>query len=165
MMVAKNLEYLTLSIIAALAVLFIVATGKTALAQVSVPPGPGPGHEVGLHSTGGEVTSGRLMFRQYCAPCHGMDAKGDGPVADTLKKKPADLTLLSKNNGGKFPYDEVYNMISGKEVIASHGTREMPIWGLVFAQRNMPGAAGRTPAQVKHRIDTIIAYIESVQVQ
>ncbi len=164
-MVAKSLEYLSLSIIAALAVLFVVATGKTALAQVSVPPGPGPGHEVTLHATSGEITSGKLMFRQYCAPCHGMDATGNGPVADTLKKKPANLTLLSKNHGGKFPYDEVYNMISGQEVIASHGTREMPIWGTVFAQRVMPGAPVRTPAQVKHRIDTIIAYIESIQAQ
>ncbi len=118
-----------------------------------------------MHATGGEINSGKLMFRQYCAPCHGMDATGDGPVADTLKKKPADLTMLSKNNGGKFPYDKVYNMISGKEVIASHGTREMPIWGLVFAQRTMPGAPGRTPAQVQKRIETIIAYIESVQAQ
>jgi mono/diheme cytochrome c family protein len=106
------------------------------------------------------------MFRQYCSPCHGMDATGDGPVADTLKKKPANLTLLSKSNGGKFPYDHVYNMISGTEVVASHGTREMPIWGLVFAQRpNQPGAPNRTPEQVKKRIDTIIAYVESIQAQ
>jgi mono/diheme cytochrome c family protein len=118
-----------------------------------------------MHATGGEVTSGKLMFRQYCSPCHGMDATGDGPVADTLKKKPANLTLLSKNNGGKYPYDHVYNMISGKEVVASHGTLEMPIWGVVFSQRNMPGAPGRTPEQVKTRITTIIAYIESIQAQ
>ena len=87
------------------------------------------------------------------------------PVADTLKKKPANLTLLSKNNAGKFPYDHVYNMISGKEVVASHGTREMPIWGLVFAQRTSSGAPGRTPAQVMKRIETIIAFIESIQAQ
>ncbi len=164
-MVAKRLEYPTVSIIAALAVLMIVATGKTALAQVEVPPGPGPGHEVVQHATSGAVSSGRLQFRQYCAPCHGMDGTGDGPVADTLKKKPANLTLLTKNNGGKFPYDHVYNMITGKEVIASHGTREMPIWGVVFSRSNMPGAPGRTPAQVKAKIDTIIAYIQSIQAQ
>ena len=164
-MVAKRLGYPTLSIIAALAVFLIVATGKTALAQVSVPPGPGPGHEVTLHATGGEISSGKLMFRQYCSPCHGVDGVGDGPVADTLKKKPANLTLLSKNNGGKFPYDHVYNMIDGTEVVASHGTREMPIWGLVFAQRTRPGAPGRTPEQVKKRIETIVAYIESIQAQ
>ncbi len=164
-MVAKRLEYPTLSIIAALAVLFIVATGNSAMAQVEVPPGPGPGHETVQHNTSGAVTSGRLQFRQYCAPCHGMDGTGDGPVADTLKKKPANLTLLSKNNGGKFPYDHVYNMISGKEVVASHGTREMPIWGQVFSRSRMPGAPGRTEAQVKQKIETIVSYVESIQAQ
>jgi mono/diheme cytochrome c family protein len=161
-MVAKRLEYPIVSIIAALAVLFVVATGKTALAQME---GPGPGHEAVQHNTSGAVSSGKLQFRQYCAPCHGMDGTGDGPVADTLKKKPANLTLLSKNNGGKFPYDHVFNMISGKEVIASHGTREMPIWGVVFSQSRMPGAPGRTEAQVKAKINTIISYIESIQAQ
>jgi mono/diheme cytochrome c family protein len=164
-MVAKRLEYPTLSIIAALAVLLIVATGKTAMAQIEAPPGPGPGHEVVQHNTSGSVTTGKLQFRQYCAPCHGMDGTGDGPVADTLKKKPANLTLLSKNNGGKFPYDHVYNMISGKEVVASHGTREMPIWGVRFAQGRMPGAPGHTEAQVKAKIETIISYVESIQAQ
>ena len=164
-MVAKRLEFPSLSIIAALAVFLIVATGKTALAQVEVPPGPGPGHETVQHATSGQVTSGKLQFRKYCSPCHGMDGTGDGPVADTLKKKPANLTLLSKNNGGKFPYDHVYNMISGKEVVASHGTREMPIWGVVFASRNQPGAAGRTESQVQEKIETIIDYVESIQVQ
>jgi mono/diheme cytochrome c family protein len=161
-MVGKRRNYMTLSIIAALAVLLVVATGKIALAQME---GPGPGHEVVQHNTSGSVTSGKLQFRQYCAPCHGMDGTGDGPVADTLKKKPADLTVLSKNNGGKFPYDHVYNMISGKEVVASHGTREMPIWGLVFSRSNMPGAPGRTQTQVKAKIETIISYIESIQAQ
>jgi mono/diheme cytochrome c family protein len=162
-MVGKRREYMTLSIIAALAVVLIVATGKTALAQMEAPPA---GHEpIKLHASSGQVTTGKLQFRKYCAPCHGMDGTGDGPVADTLKKKPANLTLLTKNNGGKFPYDHVYNMISGKEVVASHGTREMPIWGVVFQRSNMPGEPGRTDAQVKQKIDTIIDYIETLQAQ
>ncbi len=164
-MVAKRLEYPTLSIIAALAVMLIVATGKSALAQMEAPPGPGPGHEMVQHATSGQLSSGKLSFRQYCAPCHGMDGTGDGPVADTLKKKPANLTLLTKNNGGKFPYDHVYNMISGKEVVASHGTREMPIWGVVFSRSNMPGAPGRTDAQVKQKIENIISFVESLQAE
>jgi mono/diheme cytochrome c family protein len=162
-MVAKRLEYLTLSIIAALAVLFVVAIGNTVSAQVTVPPGPGPGHEVVQHKTSGAVTTGGLQFRKYCAACHGMDGTGDGPVAATLKKKPANLTLLAKNNGGTFPYEHVFNVISGKEVIAGHGTREMPIWGIIFQRSNKPGAPFHTEAQVKEKINTIIAYIESIQ--
>ena len=43
------------------------------------------------------------LFRAHCAACHGLDGKGSGPVAPTLKIKPADLTVIAKNNGGKFP--------------------------------------------------------------
>ncbi|MBV8357584.1 MAG: hypothetical protein JO189_06555, partial [Deltaproteobacteria bacterium] len=61
----------------------------------------------------GIVTTPQLDFRRYCAQCHGMDGTGDGPVAPALKKKPANLTLLSKNNGGVFPEKEVRDFIDG----------------------------------------------------
>ena len=49
--------------------------------------------------------SGGQMFLSYCAPCHGKDAKGGGPMAPALKATPSDLTTLSKRNNGKFPTD------------------------------------------------------------
>ena len=92
--------------------------------------------------------------------------RGDGPVADTLKKKPANLTLLSKNNGGKFPYDHVYNMISGQEVVASHGTREMPIWGVLFASRDTCRALQAVRLSRSRRESRRhYRYIESIQAQ
>jgi mono/diheme cytochrome c family protein len=48
-------------------------------------------------------TSGSEMFKEYCASCHGADARGRGPAAPALKASPADLTVLSRNNHGKFP--------------------------------------------------------------
>jgi mono/diheme cytochrome c family protein len=72
------------------------------------------------------------MFKAYCAVCHGPDARGDGPAAPALKKQPADLTQLSKKNAGQFPGVRVMNVIEGKDVLASHGSRDMPIWGRVF---------------------------------
>ena len=39
-------------------------------------------------------SEGPNMYRQYCATCHGLDAKGNGPTASSLKKAPADLTVL-----------------------------------------------------------------------
>jgi hypothetical protein len=36
-----------------------------------------------------------------------------GPISKELKTRPADLTALTKNNNGVFPYDRVYQMIDG----------------------------------------------------
>ena len=59
---------------------------------------------------------GPELFRTYCAPCHGLDAKGHGPAAAALKTKPADLTVLSKTNGGQFPEERVRRFILGYDV-------------------------------------------------
>src|ERR1035437_3577167 len=56
------------------------------------------------------------LFRAHCAACHGSDGKGGGPVAPALKAKVPDLTVLAKNNGGKFPTARVRQFISGDEV-------------------------------------------------
>src|SRR5690242_7166046 len=57
------------------------------------------------------VPSGRTMYKQYCAVCHGEEGKGQGPFASTLKVPPADLTALAKRHGGKFPYDYVSGVL------------------------------------------------------
>jgi mono/diheme cytochrome c family protein len=113
----------------------------------------------------GQVFSPQLDFRQHCAQCHGMDGTGNGPVAPALKKKPANLTLLSKNNGGVFPAEEVLNFIDGTKTAEGHGTREMPIWGYAFMYR--PGTSGPplTQNQVNKKIDGLVKYVQSIQVQ
>jgi mono/diheme cytochrome c family protein len=75
---------------------------------------------------------GKIEYQSNCASCHGVGAKGDGPISGELKKRPADLTVLAKKNGGVFPLDSVYRIIDGREEIASHGNREMPVWGYRF---------------------------------
>jgi len=88
---------------------------------------------------------GKIQYQSSCAACHGADAKGDGPVSKELKTRPADLTVLAKNNNGVFPYDRVFQMIDGRNsTVASHGTREMPIWGYRFG----PPQAYRFKARV-----------------
>jgi mono/diheme cytochrome c family protein len=82
-----------------------------------------------------ESVEGVDLFRAYCASCHGTDAKGKGPVAASLNSTPADLTKISARNGGKFPLLKVQQMIAGQApVVASHGNREMPVWGPIFSQ-------------------------------
>ncbi|MGD1068984.1 MAG: c-type cytochrome [Bryobacteraceae bacterium] len=80
-----------------------------------------------------QPSSGAAMFKDYCAACHGADGTGNGPAASALKKAPANLTLLSKKNNGKFPALEVQNFIRGDaQSVAAHGTRDMPMWGDIF---------------------------------
>ena len=101
---------------------------------------------------------GPEMFRAYCAVCHGVDGRGGGPAAASLKKRPADLTQLSRKNNGKFPKVRVGNVIQGNDIVASHGSRDMPIWGSVF--RTMGDSA-----TVKLRVDNLTAFLESLQRQ
>jgi mono/diheme cytochrome c family protein len=42
------------------------------------------------------VPSGKVMYKQYCAVCHGVEAKGDGPYASMLKVPPPNLTTLKR---------------------------------------------------------------------
>ena len=99
---------------------------------------------------------GKMEYRSSCATCHGIDAKGTGPLSKELKTQPTDLTILAKNNNGAFPYDMVYKIIDGRNsTISSHGTREMPIWGYRFG----PPQAFR----FKNRILAVIDYLKGVQ--
>ncbi len=134
-------------------------TGGKAYAQATMGPS-------------GIVTSPKLDFRRYCAQCHGMDGTGDGPVAPALKKKPANLTLLAKNNGGVFPEKEVRDFIDGTKTSAAHGSRAMPIWGDAFRMRSASegagktmGSVGLTQAQVNAKIEGLVNYVKSIQVQ
>ncbi len=107
------------------------------------------------------ASSGKEMFRSYCAACHGTDGKGDGPASAALKFQSLDLTGLAKRNAGKFPELRVYGAIHGDIRVTAHGSKDMPTWGTVF--REMDGAADAAAAQL--RIRNLTKYIESLQVK
>jgi mono/diheme cytochrome c family protein len=102
--------------------------------------------------------SGEEMFKAYCAPCHGIAGKGDGPAAPALKKAPANLSELTQRNGGKFPELKVFGAIKGDVNTPAHGSKDMPIWGSVF-QSLSHGDQG----QIQLRISNLTKYIESLQ--
>jgi mono/diheme cytochrome c family protein len=98
------------------------------------------------------------LFRAHCAACHGPQGKGNGPAGAALKTKPADLTLLAKNNGGKFPTQRVQKFIIGDDPsLASHGSREMPVWGPIFHQVEEDQDFGNV------RLQNLIKYLETIQ--
>jgi len=70
---------------------------------------------------------------------------------------PADLTLLSQRNSGKFPAARVGDAIYSKGPIPAHGTPQMPAWGDVFYNLKSD------PKLIEARVRNLTAYIESLQ--
>ena len=100
-------------------------------------------------------------YVNYCAACHGVGGEGNGPMASELKANPSDLTVLSKNNGGVFPYMKLRKIIDGsynEGNFRAHSSREMPIWGDVFRRQ-----AGGSYVDSQARIMNILDYIEMIQ--
>lgn len=123
------------------------------LAAAQSSAGAGKAYEKLIYSV-----KGPDLFRAHCAACHGAGAKGDGPAASALKKKPADLTILAKNNGGKFPAERVRKFVLGDEPsMDSHGSREMPVWGPIFHQIENDRDFGNV------RLQNLIKYLETIQ--
>jgi mono/diheme cytochrome c family protein len=104
------------------------------------------------------IPSGKDMFKQYCAPCHGLNAKGHGPARSALKVPAADLTTLSKRHGGEFPYDYVSNVLRFGPGIAAHGSSDMPTWGSIFQYMD-----NYNRASVEKRIKNLCAYLAAIQ--
>jgi mono/diheme cytochrome c family protein len=104
------------------------------------------------------AASGKGMYKAYCAVCHGTDGKGNGPATEALKVPPTDLTVLAEKNGGKYPGLKVASIIRGEEVLAAHGSKEMPIWGRLFWSMS-----GGHEAEVQQRVANLNNYIESLQ--
>ena len=104
------------------------------------------------------AVSGKELFREYCAVCHGVDAKGNGPAAAALKSPPADLTQIASKNGGKFDELRIMHIVNGEsEEPLAHGTKDMPMWGNIF------GHMGSSSGIANVRVHNLVKYIESIQ--
>jgi mono/diheme cytochrome c family protein len=107
-----------------------------------------------------DYTSGAYLFRTFCASCHGVSAKGDGPIAGALRVPPTDLTVLTAQGNGVFPRDAVRDSIDGRRAVGIHGPSGMPIWGDALRRTQ-----GQDDAIVRRRIDALVRHIESLQVR
>ena len=104
------------------------------------------------------VPSGEAMYKQYCGACHGLDGKGNGPAAFTLKMPPPDLTTLAARHMGTFPREYVGNILRFGPGTSAHGSSEMPTWGTIFQliDKNNERA-------VQQRIKNLTDYLASLQ--
>jgi mono/diheme cytochrome c family protein len=103
------------------------------------------------------ASKGDRLFRTYCAACHGKSATGDGPLAKDLKTAPANLTKLSENNGGTFPFDMVIKTIEQGRNVRGHGTQDMPAWGDAFKMTSS------SPDEPKEMMKELANYLWSIQ--
>jgi mono/diheme cytochrome c family protein len=118
---------------------------------------------------------GKTEYQSSCASCHGVDGKGRGPVADALKTKPADLTMITKENNGVFPLGRIYDVIDGRQEVKAHGVRDMPIWGFRYSPAPISGVNPVAPyfldpvydrePVIRSRILAVIDYLYRIQVK
>lgn len=71
--------------------------------------------------------SGRTVYNDKCAVCHGFTGRGDGDLADGLDPRPADLTQIAARRDGVWPMLEVMAIIDGYTKRYLPGS-DMPIY-------------------------------------
>lgn len=110
-----------------------------------------------------DVEEGADLYRIHCATCHGIEARGHGPMAGVLVIKPVDLTTLQAGNDGVFPTERVVRRIDGRDPLVSHGS-PMPVYGFFFEGDD---TAFKTPSGqpilTSRPIVDLVAFLQSVQ--
>jgi mono/diheme cytochrome c family protein len=105
-----------------------------------------------------DYSSGAYLYRAFCATCHGEAGKGDGPVADIADRRPSDLTVLTRNNGGSFPRDRVIRVLERVEPLPGHDPPAMPNWSNVL--RTTEGADARV---IRQRLEALADHVGTLQ--
>jgi mono/diheme cytochrome c family protein len=107
----------------------------------------------------GATEDGAVLYRTYCASCHGTAGRGDGPLAEYLRVPATDLTHLAQQHGGRFQEDTVARVIDGRARVGAHGPSDMPVWGDAFSSALAKGGEAR----LRERIAALVRYLGSIQ--
>lgn len=139
-------------LLVAAAVTFGLAVGVSAQSRPTDTSAP---HVVRVNAVRIVSIDGGANFQQYCAGCHGTNAKGLGPAARSLQTPPADLTLIVVRNGGEFPEAHIRESIRGNHPDVP--LREMPDWNRILRSVSVDDG------EATLRLLNLVHYIESVQ--
>jgi len=107
-----------------------------------------------------DVRDGQKYFVRYCASCHGTSGTGDGPVAKSLTKPPANLRMLSDKYGSPLPAARLAQLIDGRDAVRAHGTADMPVWG---ERLYATGEGERGELGISEVIGKIVAYLDTIK--
>jgi mono/diheme cytochrome c family protein len=110
---------------------------------------------------GAQQVAGSSVYKTYCEVCHGHFGQGDGPLADSLRSRPSDLTALARKNGGVFPREQVERTVDGRKPVKGHGGADMPVWGDAF--KNVRERYDE--AAIKAKIKAVVDHLETLQVK
>lgn len=106
---------------------------------------------------------GKALFMENCAVCHGENAKGNGPMARSMKKAPKDLTLIKVRHGNAFPRAKMMSVIDGyaRSDMAGPG---MPEFGALLEGDLVPYDSGDgKPTPTPRKLVALAEYLESIQ--
>ncbi len=136
-------------------VLLTICSGSAFLAQAEaqkVAPDPGTAPDQvaeaqnPVAASEASIAEGKGVFRQHCVHCHGDAGKGDGSKAESLKVKPADLSIpkMSRRNDGSL----YLTIIEGKAPMPSFRSKlsTHEAWALVNYVRTLAPQVAGTPS-------------------
>lgn len=104
--------------------------------------------------------SAQQMYTEYCAVCHGVDGRGNGPAASALKQPIPDLTTMAQRHGGTYPWAHVNSVLTfGTSEMVAHGSPEMPVWGSLFGSLN----TNPHSQEARLRIANLNNYLKAMQ--
>jgi mono/diheme cytochrome c family protein len=132
---------------------------KTVLALIAASALAVPG------TAAAQMTAGEIEYQQACAACHGASGHGDGPVAKFMSVPVPDLTKVAARRDGIFPYQELMEMVDGRNAGRSpgpHGTT-MPVWGDRFMMDSGSPNPVENEINTLGRISSLINYIYQIQ--
>lgn len=106
---------------------------------------------------------GAELYRAHCATCHGIEARGNGPMAPALLLRPPNLRELARRNDGTFPTTRVVMRIDGRDPLVSHGS-PMPVYGDFFdGDDTATKAETGQPIMTSRPIVDLLAFLENIQ--
>lgn len=109
-----------------------------------------------------DANVGGELFETHCSVCHGLDGRGNGPLAPALLLEPPSLLDLVKRHDG-FPSERVITRIDGRDPLVSHGS-PMPVYGPFFEGDDTVLKTGSgQPIFTSRPIADLVAYLKKIQ--
>ncbi len=90
-----------------------------------------------------DLERGRVLYAQQCASCHGMEGRGDGPLAATLTPSPTDFTDLERYRERTLYglYSTITHGVEGTAMRSHASLPEKDRWSLAFYVGQLAPAA------------------------